>query len=92
MITAWVERGARVAGRTKLTAIHSTRRGTRAVALAPTHIGARVRHPVQIGLQHAAAYACSRLVRLSTRPARGPIRQPTAASTHAQHNAPLMHA
>ena len=77
MITAWVERGARVAGRTKLTAIHSTRRGTRAVALAPTHIGARVRHPVQIDLQqHAAAYACSRLVRLSTRPGEG-TRTPT---------------
>ena len=54
---------------TRLTAILSTRRDTRAVALAPTHIGARVRHPVQIDLQqHAAAYACSRLVRLSTRP------------------------
>ena len=47
MITAWAERGARVAGRTKLSD-HSTRRGTRAVKLAPTHIGARVRHPVQM--------------------------------------------
>ena len=83
MITAWAERGARVAGWTILTAIHSTRRGNRAVALAPTHIGARVRHPGQIDhQQHAAAYACSQLVRLSTRPGERPTNRLLHQRTH----------